>query len=458
MRGLVAGLLRRLRLGPGGRAPEPQASAPHSFVAPPVAPRPGAVSGKRHLIIGNGPAGVIAAETLRAQCPDDAITLLGSEKEPPYSRMALPYLLEGDIDEAGTYLRKTPGHFELLGISLLQGHAVVLDAASRIVTLADGQRLPYDRLLLAVGSSPASPPIPGIDLPGVLTCWTMADARRIAAAVHDGARVIQMGAGFIGCIIMEAIVARGARLTLVEMADRMVPRMMPPGAAALLRSWCEARGVQVMTGTRIARIERTGGVLNVTTAAGETLQAEVVISATGVKPNIGWLAGSGVATATGILVDHRLATSVDGIYAAGDCVELEELGSGLPIVNAVQPDAVDQARIAALNMAGRDARLVGTLQMNVLDTFGLVSTSFGQWQGVPGGARVELNDLREQRYLRLEFDDDVLVGATCLGHTDHVGVIRGLIQRRTHLGPWKDKLLRDPTLLADASVARMQPA
>ena len=448
LRQLVARLLGRLPPEQRGQDPDQQEGVL----------RPVARSGLRHLIIGNGPAGVIAAETLRGQRPGDAITLLGNEKEPPYSRMAIPYLLEGDIEESGTYLRKAPDHFEQLGISLLHGRAVSLDTASRTVRLADGQCLPFDRLLLAVGSSPASPPIPGIDLPGVLTCWTLEDARRIAAAVHDGARVIQMGAGFIGCIIMEAIVARGARLTLVEMADRMVPRMMPPGASALLRRWCEARGVRVMTGTRITRIERIGGALRVTTADDERLDAEVVISATGVKPNIAWLADSGVATATGILVDHRLATSVDGIYAAGDCVESEELGSGVRIVNAVQPDAVDQARIAALNMAGRDARLVGTLQMNVLNTFGLVSTSFGQWQGVPGGARVEANDLREQRYLRLEFDDDVLVGATCLGHTDHIGVIRGLIQRRTRLGPWKDMLLADPTLLADAYVARIQPA
>ena len=292
----------------------------------------------------------------------------------------------------------------------------------------------------------------------MLTCWTLADARRIAAAVHDGARVIQMGAGFIGCIIMEAIVSRGARLTLVEMADRMVPRMMPQGAAALMRTWCEARGVRVLTGTRVAGIERTASGLRATTAAGEVLDADVVISATGVRPNIAWLAGSGIATAGGILVDHRLATNVDGVYAAGDCVESEELGTAIRIINAVQPDAVDQARIAALNMAGHDTRLVGTLQMNVLDTFGLVSTSFGQWQGVPGGSRVELNDLREQRYLRLEFNGDVLVGATSLGHTDHIGVIRGLIQGRRRLGAWKDRLLRDPTLLTDAYVSCLQQA
>lgn len=412
----------------------------------------------RHLIIGNGPAGVVAAETLRAARPQDDIVLLGAEPEPPYSRMAIPYLLEGKVDESGTYLRKAPGHFADLRIALQHGHATAVDPAARSVTLDDGSRLAYDRLLISCGSIPASPPIPGIHLPGVLTCWTMEDARRIAASVKPGSRVIQMGAGFIGCIIMEAIVARGAQLTLVEMGERMVPRMMPPGASAMLRARTEARGVRVLTSTRITGIEATATGLRATTGSGETLDADVIISATGVRPNIAWLAGSGIETATGILVDHRLATNIDGIYAAGDCVESEEFGTGHRIVNAVQPDAVDQARIAAMNMAGRPAQLSGALQMNVLDTFGLVSVSFGQWQGVEGGARVEVDDPAAQRYLRLEFDGDILVGASSVGHTEGVGVIRALIQSRIHLGPWKDRLLADPTQLAAAYVARTQSA
>src|ERR1019366_8712225 len=157
----------------------------------------------RHVIIGNGPAGVIAAETLRAQRPADDIVLVGDEPEPPYSRMAIPYLLEGNIGEAGTYLRKVPDHFAGLRITLRQAAAQSIDTQTRSVALSDGGPLPYDRLLLPPGSSPASPPIPGIDLPGVLTCWTLADARKIAQSVQRGARVLQLGAGFIGCIIME---------------------------------------------------------------------------------------------------------------------------------------------------------------------------------------------------------------------------------------------------------------
>lgn len=410
----------------------------------------------RHVIIGNGPAGVIAAETLRAACPADDITLLGDEPEPPYSRMAIPYLLIGDIGEAGTYLRKGTDHFAGLRIALRQSAARSVNTQARSIILNGGDALPYDRLLLATGSSPADPPIPGIHSPGVMTCWTLADARKIAASVHHGARVLQLGAGFIGCIIMESIAARDATLTVVEMGDRVVPRMMPPAAAALIKRWCESKGVRILTGTRATEIDRDANGLHVKLENGETLDVDIVISATGVRPNIGFLAGSGIDTDTGVLVDDSMRTNLAEVYAAGDCVEAVEFATGKRFVNAIQLNAADQARIAALNMAGRPTRSQGALAINVLDTFGLISASFGQWQGVAGGDHTELSDEAAFKYLRLEFDGDVLVGATSLGLTEHVGVIRGLIQSRTKLGRWKAHLMQDPTQVMAAYLAGAQ--
>jgi NADPH-dependent 2,4-dienoyl-CoA reductase/sulfur reductase-like enzyme len=412
----------------------------------------------RHVIIGNGPAGVIAAETLRAQHPTDNIVLLGDEPEPPYSRMAIPYLLEGDIGESGTYLRKGADHFKSLGITLRPAAATGVDTKAHTVTLSDGGTLTYDRLLIATGSAPASPPIPGIDSPGVLTCWTLADARKIAATVKPGTRVLQLGAGFIGCIIMESITARGAALTVVEMGDRVVPRMMPPGASALIRRWCEAKGVRILTDAKATRIDRDTTGLHVHLEHGETLDVDIVISATGVRPKIGFLAGSAIATQTGILVDDAMRTNVADVYAAGDCVEAVEFGTQVRFINAIQLNAADQARIAAMNMVGRPTRSQGALAINVLDTFGLISASFGQWQGVKGGDHAELRNDAAFKYLRLEFDGDLLVGATSLGLTEHVGVIRGLIQSRVKLGPWKAHLMRDPTQVMAAYLARAQDA
>ena len=433
-----------------------------------------------HVILGAGPAGVIAAETIRKHAPHDRITVIGDENEAPYSRMAIPYLLIGKVGEEGTHLRHTAGHFEALNIKVLRGvRAKQLDSANRCIGLSDGNTLHFDKLLIATGSSPATPPIPGIDGPGVHSCWTLADARAIANLAKPGAKVLQMGAGFIGCIIMESLQQRGVELSVVEMGDRMVPRMMGPTAGGMIKDWCQKKGVKVFTGARVEAIERgdgaepgllgkiaqvvgigssiaSNGKMQVRLSTGDHLEADLVISATGVKPNIGFLENSGVRCLVGVLTDEHLQTNVPGIYAAGDCAEAFDKVSGKTIVSAIQPNAAEQARVAALNMVGQTAELKGVTQINVLDTLGMISTSFGNWEGLPGGEHVELTDEKSGRHLSLQFKDDLMVGCNSVGWTDHVGVMRGLVEGQVHLGEWKDTLMSDPTRLMDAYLASAQ--
>ncbi len=414
-----------------------------------------------HVILGAGPAGVIAAETIRKQAPLDTITIIGDERESPYSRMAIPYLLMGNVDESGTYLRKNPSHFTDIGVNVLQASVSKAQIATKTIALDNGQSIAFDTLLIATGSHPVQPPIPGIDLPGVHACWTLEDARAIMALATQGARVLQLGAGFIGCIIMEALAARGVQLTVVEMGDRMVPRMMGPTAGGMIRDWCQTQGVKVFTGTRVQVIE-AGAPLQVHLSNGTTVLADLVISAAGVRPAIGFLEDSGITCLLGVLTDEHLQTNVPGIYAAGDCAEAFDKVSGKTIVSAIQPNAAEQARVAALNMVayGRGlapaANLKGVTQINVLDTLGLISTSFGDWQGVPGGEHVELTDRAAGRHLSLQFQGDVLVGCNSVGWTEHVGVMRGLVEGQVKLGAWKEALKNDPTQLMLAYIACAQ--
>lgn len=408
----------------------------------------------KHIILGAGPAGVIAAETIRKHAPHDEIVLVGDEPEAPYSRMAIPYLLIGNIGEEGTHLRHSPGHYAKLGIQVVRGRAAKLDSAARTVTLDDSSVHSFDRLLIATGSSPATPRIPGIAGPNIRSCWTLADARAIMERAKPGARVVQMGAGFIGCIIMEALAARGVKLSVVEMGDRMVPRMMGPTAGGMIKAWCQKKGVQVYTSARVEEVVQDFGPMKVKLSDGTVLEADLLITATGVKPNIGFLEDSGVRCLLGVLTDEHLQTNVPGIYAAGDCAEAFDKVSGKMIVSAIQPNAAEQARVAALNMVGRKAELKGVTQINVLDTLGLISASFGQWDGVEGGQHVELTT--PDRHLSLQFDGDRLVGCNSIGWTDHVGVMRGLVEGQVKLGEWKDKLLEDPTLLMEAYLASAQ--
>ena len=410
----------------------------------------------KHVIIGAGPSGVVAAETLRKTDPSADILLIGGEPEPPYSRMAIPYYLVNKVGEEGTYLRGT-GHYQSHNINYLSKQVERVDSASKKVILDDGSSLSYDKLLIATGSYPVAPPIEGIDLPGVHSCWTLEDARQIVSLAKQGANVVLMGAGFIGCIILESLKLRGVNLSVIEMGDRMVPRMMDEKAGGLLKKWCIDQGVNVLTSTRITAIDKDGDGLLVALDNGKSLPADLLITATGVKSNCAFLNGSGIKTKDGIVVDQYLRTSVADIYAAGDVAQAKDLSTGEYQVQAIQPTAVDHGRIAALNMAGRQVKHQGNINMNVLDTLGLISHSFGLWMGVDGGDSVEIYDPEAYKYLNLRFgtgdNDDLLIGASTLGMTQHIGVIRGLIESKTHLKDWKERLMDNPTRLMEAYLA-----
>lgn len=409
----------------------------------------------RYVILGNGPAGVIAAETIRKNAPDDEIVLIGDERKPPYSRMAIPHLLAGNINEAGTYLRRDKDYFSHLWITQVCGRVVHVSSRSRSVKMEDGSAIAFDKLLIASGAAPRIPVIPGIDFPGVHACWSLDDARCIQQLARPGARVVLIGAGFIGSIVMEALLARGVDLTVIERRDRMLPAMMGKRAGDLVQRWCEKKGVKVFTSTRVVAIG-SGCLADVASprvvrlSNRGQLTADLVVYCVGTMPNISFLKGSGIRCLQGVVVDASMQTNVPGVYAAGDCAESFDSIAGRTVISGVQPNAADQAYCAALNMTGKHAFQRGVRQIDVVDTMGLISSSFGNWQGVRGGQWVEMADERNFRYLRLEFFKDVLIGCNTVGVTEHAGILRSLIQHHVHLGQWKDRVLQDPTRLKEA--------
>jgi len=405
----------------------------------------------QYVIAGAGPAGVIAAETLRKTDPSGDVVLLGGEPEPPYARMAIPYFLGGNIEEKGTRIRQKEGHYDDLGIRYVRARVKGISCADNRVTLEDGATMAYDRLLLATGSTPTFPPAPGFDRPGVHTCWTMEDARDIVRLAKSGARVVMLGVGFVACIIMQGLVARGVKLTVVAgPSGRMVRSMMDLTAGDMIRSWLEGKGVRVVVGTRVAEVKDGPAVA---LESGETLEADLVVVATGVEAATDVVAGSGIAVERGIVVDRFLRTNVANVYAAGDVAEGPDFSTRTRSVHAIQPTAVEHGRMAALNMAGTEAPYQGSLGMNVLASIGLISTSLGSWDGVEGGDGCKVADEDRYRYMRLEFLEDRLVGGIAVGITQHIGVLRGLIQTGVRLGVWKKRLIEDPHRMAEAYVA-----
>jgi len=403
------------------------------------------------VIIGAGSAGVRAAETLRENAPQASITLVSGEPGEPYSRMAIPYILNGAIDEDGARQRRSHHHLEGLGIRYLNCKALQLHAGpdGGRVDLDDGSQLNYDRLLVATGSSPSLPPIPGTDLPGAVTCWTLEDARQIAAKLVPGARVVMLGAGFVAGVCMKSLVNSGVQLSVVAGRSGQILRsMMTPVGSHMLQRWLEGRGVEVITSGRTLRIE-PGPRLVMDT---RTIDADLIILATGVHPNVSFLEGTGAEIRSGVVIDEHMRTTVPHVYAAGDVAEGRDFSTGEWVVHALQPTATEHGRIAALNMVGKEVAYRGSLSMNVLDSVGLISHTFGLWEGRATGDSAEVVDEANFIYTRLCFDSDQLIGAITIGHPHHVGAIRGLIQSRRHLGAWKERLMKNPQMVMDAFV------
>jgi NAD(P)H-nitrite reductase large subunit len=293
------------------------------------------------------------------------------------------------------------------------------------------------------------PPIPGTDLPGVVACWTLEDARQIAAKLAPGARVVMLGAGFVAGVCMKSLVNSGVRLSVVAGRSGQILRsMMTPVGSHMLQRWLEARGVDVITTGRTLRIE-PGPRLVMDT---RTIDADLIIVATGVHSNVTFLQGTGAEIRDGVVIDEHMRTTVPHIYAAGDVAQGRDFSTGEWVVHALQPTATEHGRIAALNMVGKDVAYRGSLSMNVLDSVGLISHTFGLWQGSASGEATEVVDEANFIYTRLCFEADQLIGAITIGHPHHVGAIRGLIQSRRHLGAWKDRLMKNPQLVMDAFV------
>jgi len=412
----------------------------------------------RHLIIGAGPAGINAIETLRAIDSDCEIALVCDE--PAYARMALPYYLEGKIDERALM---TGGEdwFSECGVSTHMGARVTaIDPASNRVTLDGGTQLAFDRLLVATGSRAARPPIDGLDGPGVVNLWTLGDAKDFLSERRP--HTVIVGAGFIAFTILDAIAARSDRVTILEIEDRVLPNMLDAESSKLMADHLKQRGIEVRTGVRLETIEQRAGKRRLQLSDASDFECDAVVIAAGVAPNVEFLKGSGIelgkGRGAGILVDERLQTSANGVYAAGDVAEAADLLTGERRVHAVQPTAVDHGRIAAANMAGMEVRYAGSLIMNILAAQGLEACSFGDWRGV-GRETAVVENSANRIYRKYTWDGDALVGGILVGPSaalsggNDVGMLKGLIQTGVRLGPWKSYLAANPIDLRRVYVA-----
>lgn len=412
-----------------------------------------------HVIIGGGPAATNAVETIR-DFDDGASRITLVCDEPAHSRMALPYWLAGNIPR-GQVMTGDDDYFKRLRVETRIGARVQsIDPKAKRLSLADGTKIEFDDLLIATGSSPVVPPLEGTDLPGVHTLWTLADTENVlkAAEGNNRPRVVMIGAGFIGFIVLNAMFKRGWDLTVVEREPHVLPRMLDADAAAHVETWLASRNVAVRTAASVSGIHEAGGSKSVELADGAKLEADVVIIATGVRPNFDLLDGSGIETDQGILVNDRCQTNFPHVYAAGDVAQGPNLLGGEPQVHAIQPTAVDHGRVAGANMAGAEVHYPGSLLMNILDVCGLQCASFGNWSDASGDT-ITISNPAGPVFRRLLWTGDQVTGAIFagrandLGMLNDIGMVKGIIQTRTRLGPWKEYLRENPFDVRRAYIA-----
>ena len=402
---------------------------------------------KRHVVVGGGPAGIFAIETMRTLAPGDEISLISDE--PAYSRMVLPYFMAGEIPEAHVFTGKDR-YFERLKVTTLLKCVNRVDPKGKTLTLADKSTVPFDTLLIATGSSPLKVDIPGASGPGVSNLWTLDDARAILSRIKGKkAKVVFVGAGFIGFIVLNALAKIGCDLQVVEVEPQILPRMLDRRAAALAAEWLAKKGIQCHVGVSATEIADRGGQKVVTLSDGRSLTCDLVVIAVGVRPNLDLVKDSGIRTNHGILVDDHLRTNVPDIYAAGDAAEGIDFSTGQPAVHAIQPTAVEHGRVAGANMAGRAVAYAGSLGMNILDVVKLQTASFGLWRG-DGKETTVVENASRPVYRKLVWDEDRIVGAIFLGPAADVallndmGMVKGLLQTRTPLGEWKAYVQKNP--------------
>jgi NAD(P)H-nitrite reductase large subunit len=317
------------------------------------------------VIIGAGPAGVSVVETLRAYDTSSAISMLSAEPYLPYSP---PAMADHFLTGSGAHLwrdEKWPGQMKLDYRPAVSVASV--DPADHRLRLENGESLAYDRLVVATGSRLYAP-LPGADMPGVYNFKSLSAAEALVGRVKRGEAhtAIIVGAGFIGTEIALLLSDLGVQVTQYEMLAGVMPAVLDERTSEFVLGAMRQRGVDIHLNTAVAAFIGDSRATGIQLKSGENKQADILIAATGVRPNLDFLASSGIEHRWGVSVDDRLRTSVKDVYAAGDVVEAPDRLTGECYVHAIFPNAIEQGHVVGLNLAGFDVRYEGAERMNSL--------------------------------------------------------------------------------------------
>ena len=379
---------------------------------------------KHYVIVGNGTAAAGCIEGIRSRDPSGTVTVISEERHPVYCRPLISYLLEGKTQLSHMGYR-SGDFYDNMGCTVLYGRkAVHIHPEEKQVGLDDGTAVPYSELCLAAGSAPFVPPFEGLEsVRNAYSFMTLDDALRLDKALRPDSRVLIMGAGLIGLKCAEGIAARAGSVTVCDLADRVLSSILDAESAAMMQKHLEAHGIRFFLKDSAVRFGENTAVMR----SGAVIPFDLLVLAVGVRPNTALMRGIGGEAGRGIFVDGQMRTSVEHIFAAGDCTESFDLSSGKRRVMAILPNAYLQGHAAGVNMAGGCETFDRAIPMNSIGFFGLHAMTAGSCEGTC------YEEKTDGTLKRLFQKDGLLKGFLLIGCGDRAGIYTSMIREQIPL-------------------------
>ncbi|MCL2029220.1 MAG: FAD-dependent oxidoreductase [Deltaproteobacteria bacterium] len=376
----------------------------------------------KHVIIGNSAAGIGAAEGIRQINRRDEIAIITGEPHHTYSRPLISYLLHGKITEEKIKYRGD-NFYKDNDCTLFYGTVTKICAETKRAILADGTRIPYDKLLVATGSSALVPPLAGLDTVKDKTSFiSLDDARKLEKLLGPDKRVLIVGAGLIGLKCAEGVLGRVGRIMVLDLAPRILSSILDDDGAGMVQNHLEKNGVEFRLSSGIRSLKNNVAFLE----GGETIDFDILVLAAGLSPNTSLLGGI-AEIESGIVINEKSETTAPDIYAAGDCTQTFDVSSGRNKIMPLLPNAYMQGECAGINMAGGDARFDKAIPMNAVGFFGMHIITAGSYDGDVYAENMNGN------YKRLFYGDNRLKGYILIGNVEKAGIYTNLIRERRPL-------------------------
>jgi nitrite reductase (NADH) large subunit len=400
------------------------------------------------VIVGNGMAAArLVDELAKAALGRYAIAVIGDEPRLAYNRVLLSSVLAGETASHDIEL-KPAAWWRDRGVTLKYGCvATAIDVGRRELKIANEESMVFSRLVLATGSTPLRLNVSGADLAGVHTFRDSRDVDMLLTLAARNKRVVVVGGGLLGLEAAYGLAKAGAAVTLIHLMDRLMERQLDAPAAELLKSLVERKGIRILLNANTARLHGETRVEAVELADGRRIDADAVIFAAGIRPNVTLAKDAGIAVNRGIVVDDTLQTRAPDIFALGECAEHRGICYGL-----VEP-AYEQARVLARHLAGAAASYGGSVVATNLKVSGVSVFSAGDFIGAPGTEAIVLNDIRHGTYKKLVVSEDRLTGAVLVGDVGDALWYLELIRDRQPIARIRNRMMFGRSLALPSEAA-----